>query len=142
MHHYATGTADLVGGEPPLSPETIGRAPSSYDAPVPVIPLEELVRLKARAAAPEPVAATIAHTIASAIMPAAVAVARRRVVVRLLGGEEVELGSFDGKDEALEQARTLAAELGEAEQRGHWPEIGGRHLRPASILSVDVLALD
>src|SRR5215203_3558847 len=104
MHHYATGTAELVGGEPPLSPETIGRAPSNYDAPVPLIPLDELVKLKTKTAPSAPAIPTVLSAIPSVAPPVAT-VARQRVVVRLLGGEELELGSFDGKDAALERAR-------------------------------------
>jgi len=146
MHQFATGTTGhggLPGGEPPLSPETIGRAPSNFDAPVPVIPLEELVRLKAQAngsngsaqvAAGPPPAAPVAVPLAAA--PTA---EQRRIVVRLLGGDQVELAVVDGQDAAVEQARTIAAELGATEQGGQWPELAGRHVRPAAILSVDVL---
>lgn len=137
MHQFATGTSgsDVLDGGPPLSPETIGRAPSSFDAPVPLIPLEELVRLKAQAAP-----ASLA--VPAAIPVLAVALERRRVVVRLVGGDEIDLGAWDGQDEAVDQARTLASELSTAEQCGRWPEIAGRHLRPASIVSVDVLLAD
>lgn len=134
MHQFATGTSgsDLLGGQPPLSPETIGRAPSSYDAPVPVIPFDELVRMKAQAVpAPPAIPAEVA------VLP--VTDERRRVVVRLVGGDEIELGAWDGKDEAVSRARTLVSELSAAEQSGQWPEVEGRHLRPASIVSVDVL---
>jgi hypothetical protein len=141
MQHFAAGAAGSVGllsGEPPLSPETIGRAPSNFDAPVPVIPLEELVRLKA--AAVPAVAATPAPA-APAVAPAPIAVSseRRRVVVRLVGGDDVELASFERSDVAVEHAHTLVAQLSAAERGGTWPEVAGRHLRPAAILSVDVV---
>jgi hypothetical protein len=140
MHQFATGTTGhggLPGGEPPLSPETIGRAPSNFDAPVPVIPLEELVRLKAQASGRSEPAALAAPV---AMLPTVGPLAeRRRIVVRLVGGDEVELAVVDGQDAAVERARTIAAELGASEQGGCWPELAGRHVRPASILSVDVL---
>src|SRR5687768_4768668 len=41
----------IAAGEPPLSPETIGRAPSNFDAPVPIVAFDELVRRKAAAQA-------------------------------------------------------------------------------------------
>ena len=140
MHQYATGTSgsDLLDGGPPLSPETIGRAPSNYDAPVPLIPLEELVRLKANAT-PAPSATPTTPASTGSIASLVVASERRRVVVRLVGGDEIELGTWNGQEQAVEHARTLVAELSAAEESGSWPEVAGRHLRPASIVSVDVL---
>jgi hypothetical protein len=128
---FATGTAGpvgLVSTEPPLSPETIGRAPSNFDPPVPLVSLEELVGLDKRQA---PAAAPAE--------PEAVAEARR-VVLRLAGGEELELGAYDSKDEAVARAQELIALVDAAEERGEWPEVGDRMVRPASIVSVDLLA--
>ncbi len=118
---FATGTAGTVGlvsTEPPLSPETIGRAPSNFDAPVPLIPLEELVGLGKKEPAPDV----------------------RRLVLRLAGGEELELGAYDSKHEAVARAHELIALVNDAEERGEWPEVSGRMLRPAAIVSVDLLA--
>ncbi|HXH88901.1 MAG TPA: hypothetical protein VNI55_09890 [Gaiellaceae bacterium] len=67
---------------------------------------------------------------------------RRRVVVRLLGGDDVELGIFDGPDAAVARAKELVVTLGAAEESGEWPEVEGRFLRPGSIVSVDVLVSD
>jgi hypothetical protein len=47
--------------------------------------------------------------------------AMRRIVLRLSGGEVVELGSTS-----------------DAESTGEWPEFDGRFLRPDTIVSVDV----
>jgi len=148
MHQFATGTSgsDLLDGGPPLSPETIGRAPSNFDAPVPVIPLEELVRLKAQAL-PAPTVLPTQETTSTPTIPVlmpvpVVATERRRVVVRLVGGDEIELGAWDGQTQAVDQARALVSELSTAEQCGRWPEVAGRHLRPAAIVSVDVLLAD
>ena len=120
----------IAAGEPPLSPETIGRAPSNFDAPVPLVPFDELVRRKTAAQATVP---------DSPIAPIA-AVARLRLVVRLLSGEELEVGTFLDKDAASARAKELVANLAAAEAAGEWPEVEGRHLRPASIVSVDVLS--
>ncbi len=138
MHQLATGATGphgLVGSEPPVSTETIGRAPSIFDAAVPLRSLEELVGLKGRTS---PIAAKLASPIAESLPPA-VLVDRRRVVVRLLGGEDVQLGAFDDADEAVDRAKELVATLAAAEIAGEWPEVEGRFLRPASIVSVDVL---
>jgi hypothetical protein len=126
---FATGTAGpvgLVSTEPPLSPETIGRAPSNFDPPVPLVSLEELVGLDKRPA-PAPVEPLAASDV-------------RRLVLRLAGGEELELGAYDSKDEAVLRAQELIALVNDAEERGEWPEVAGRMVRPASIVSVDLLA--
>jgi hypothetical protein len=63
----------------------------------------------------------------------------RRLVVRLLGGDELELGDFEDRGDAVEAAHELVARFSSAEASGEWPEVEGRFLRPASIASVDVL---
>jgi hypothetical protein len=118
----------IAAKEPPLSPETIGRAPSNFDAPVPLVPFDELVRRKTEAQASAVPGAPIAD------------VERLRVVVRLLGGDELEVGTHVDKAAATARAKELVAQLAAAEAAGEWPEIEGRHLRPASIVSVDVLS--
>jgi hypothetical protein len=116
----------IAAGEPPLSPETIGRAPSNFDAPVPIVAFDELVRRKAAAQA--------------VTAPAPKGTPERlRLVVRLAGGDEVEVATYTVRAEATAQAKELVACLSAAEAAGEWPEIDGRHLRPASIVSVDVV---
>ena len=114
----------IAAGEPPLSPETVGRAPSNFDAPVPLVPFDELVRRK---------------TEAQAATAPATATNRLRLVVRLVGGEELEVATYTVHAQAASQAKELVAHLAAAEAAGEWPEVEGRHLRPASIVSVDVL---
>lgn len=118
----------IAAGEPPLSPETIGRAPSNFDAPVPLVPFDELVRRKAEAQAAAPTPAPIATA------------PRLRVLVRLLDGGELDAGTFVVRDEAVARAKELVARLAAAEAAGEWPELEDRHLRPASIVSVDVVS--
>ena len=65
--------------------------------------------------------------------------AGRRLVVRLVGGEELELGQFDDRGDAVEAAQQLVGRFSSAEASGEWPEIEGRFLRPASVTSIDVL---
>ena len=145
MHQLAAGSSGplglagpLPGEEPPLSTETIGRAPSFLEAPVPLQvvqtppaePVEELlegpVESPVQMAELLPKRAPATHE-------------RRRVIVRLVGDEELELGVFEQRDAAIECARDAITRFQAAESAGEWPEIDGRHLRPASILSVDVL---
>lgn len=129
MQHFTGGPAASMGfvGDdgPPLSPETIGRAPSIFDPPVKVRPLAELIAEKAKAAAAAP----------PAEQPDT-----RRLVLRLLGGEELELGSYDDPEAAVAAARGLVARLSEAEASGQWPEVDGRFVRPGSVATVDVRA--
>ena len=117
----------IAAGEPPLSPETVGRAPSNFDTPVPLVPFDELVRRKAEAQA-------------SAAANLAAATKRLRLVVRLVGGDELEVAAYTVPAEAAARAKELVACLRDAEAAGEWPELEGRHLRPASIVSVDVVA--
>ena len=122
MHSIASGSAAAVG--------LVGAAPaedadleSSLDSPTyPAYP-----------ANPELPAEPVAE--AKAGSP-------RRLVVRLLGGEEIELGGFDDRDGAVEAAHELVARFSSAEACGEWPEVDGHFLRPASIASIDVLVKD
>jgi hypothetical protein len=77
-----------------------------------------------------------APTPAPTVPPAAEA---RRLVVRLLGGEELELGVFDDRDDAVEAAQELVTRFARAEADGNGPEVAGRFLRPGAIASVEVL---
>lgn len=137
MHQFASNPVvpvGVIGSEPPLSPETVGRAPGSpafLDGPLSLKPIPALPQ---PAPAPEP---------ASAPAPEAPPTAgSRRLVVTLLGGDELELGSFDDRDGAMAVATEVVSQLAAAEAAGEWPEIDGRFLRPASIASVDVLLAD
>jgi hypothetical protein len=145
MHQFASGSSAAVGllgggGDgPPVGPETIGRPPSGFEAPaVPLRPFPTAV-----AAAPvETAAETEAETVELETEELPVAAEVRRLVVRLLGGDEVELGLFDDRDDAVEAAQELVARFSSAEAAGEWPEIDGRFLRPDSIASIDVLVAD
>lgn len=123
MHQFASGPAaslGLVGEEPPLSPETVGRPGSAFSgAPVALKPIPTISLTRAERAAANPDA--------------------RRLVLRLLGGEELELATFDGCEDAMAAAAELVSQLAAAESSGDWPEVEGRFLRPGSIASVDVL---
>ena len=136
MHQIASGpsaSVSLIGTEPPLSPETVGRAPGSsafLDAPMALKPIPTVPTIPT---IPRPEPQPEPET------PAA-KVEQRRLVIRLLGGDELELGAFDDRDRAMEAATEIVARLAAADLSGEWPEIEGRFLRPGSIASVDVLA--
>ena len=111
MHSIASGSASAVG--------LLGSAPA---------PVAEI-----SADSPDFLAAPVSP-VAEDPTPAP-----RRLVVRLLGGEEVELGDFDDRDDAVEAAQELVARFSTAEASGEWPEVDGRFLRPGAIASIDVL---
>ena len=123
MFDIASGAAapavGLIGAEgPPLTPAPEAPAPSNFEAPpVPIRSFESILA--------ERTAAATAET--------------RRVVVRLLGGEELELGSYDDRDEAVTAARELMSRFSAAEASGEWPDVDGRFMRPGAVASIDVL---
>ena len=140
MHQFAAGSAGsvgLAGSEPPLSTETIGRPPSNYE----LVPLHSVPRENADPQVEEqpdgPVESPVQMPVLLPVRPQATE--RRRVVVRLVGDQELDLGTFDERGEAVERAKQMIATLTTAESAGEWPELDGRYLRPASILSVDIL---
>jgi hypothetical protein len=113
---------------PPLSPETVGRGPSMFEASaVPLRSFEMMLADRAQAGAPAELDE----------VPAVAEV--RRLVVRLIGGEELELGDYDGRDGAVDAAQELIARFSTAETTGEWPDIAGRFVRPASVASIDIL---
>ena len=145
MHQFANGSSAAVsllgGGEsgPPIGPETVGRPPSGYDAPpIPLRPFPTSVAKAPAETQPEAEAQQEAQQEdENEDVPAVAEV--RRLVVRLLGGDEIELGSFDERDDAMEAAQNLVARFSSAEASGEWPEVDGRFLRPGSVASIDVL---
>lgn len=114
-----------LASEPPLSPTAFGARPAVVELPVqPVGP------------DPEPVPGP-APAEAWAVEDADAG--PRRVVVRLIGSEDVELGHAESRDEALALAREVVRQIAAAEAAGEWPQLEGRFLRPGAIVSVDVL---
>jgi hypothetical protein len=108
------GTAD----DPPLTPEPVGPAPSNFEAPP--VPLRSFESILAERTAEQ-------------------ATEARRLVVRLLGGDELELGRYDDRDEAVAAARDLMERFSAAETSGEWPDVEGRFVRPGAVASIDVL---
>lgn len=137
MYDFASGpsaSASLLGGsEPPLSPEMVGGSPSFLEVPVPLKPIPAVMStttLPAPAPLPAP---------PSLVEAPPVETTAARLVVRLLGGEELELSAFDDREAAIEAAKELVGRFSTAEDSGDWPELDGRFLRPASVASIDVL---
>jgi hypothetical protein len=113
----------LVGAaeDPPLTPEPVGPAPSNFEAPpVPLRSFESILAERTAAQASE----------------------NRRLVIRLLGGEELELNGFDDREQAVAAARELMERFSAAESSGEWPEVEGRFVRPGAVASIDVLVAD
>jgi hypothetical protein len=135
MYEFASGAAapvavGLIGSDdPPLSPEPVGPAPSNFEAPpVPLRSFESILAEHASTAAPT----------APAAAPGPFGT--RQVVLRLLGGEQLELAAYEDRDEAVAAARELMTRFSTAESAGEWPELDGRFIRPASVASIDVLS--
>ena len=110
---------DGLISEPPLSPTALGARPTAVEPVQPVAPAE-----------PEPEAAWSVEDADAG---------PRRVVVRLVGGDLVELDEVRSRDEAFALAREVVLRISVAEASGEWPELEGRLVRPGAIVSVDVL---
>jgi hypothetical protein len=158
MYDFANGptaAVSLLGGsEPPLSPATVGRAPSFLEVPVALKPIAAVTSTTTLPtpmslpaplpAPPAPIAAVqplqaVTAPVAIAPLPVALEATAARLVVRMLGGEELELGTFDDRGDAIEAAKELVGRFSSAEDSGEWPELDGRFLRPSSVASIDVL---
>jgi hypothetical protein len=61
----------------------------------------------------------------------------RRVVVRLVDGDTVQVGTAPNRDSAMVLARTIISEIEEPSR--DWPLVGNRLIRPEAVVSVDVL---
>ena len=64
------------------------------------------------------------------------------MVLRLLGGELLELAAYSDRDDAVAAARELMTSFSKAESAGEWAEVDDRFIRPGSVASIDVLAAD
>ena len=135
MYEFASGAAapvavGLIGAvDPPVTPEAVAPAPSNFEAPT--VPLRSFESILAEHAAAAPVPVAVAE-------PAGT----RRVVLRLLGGELLELAAYGEREEAVAAARELMTGFSKAESAGEWAEVDDRFIRPASVASIDVLSAD
>ena len=152
MYDFASGpgtSASLLGGsEPPLGPEMVGSSPSFLEAPVPLKPIPPVMStmtLPTPAPLPSPpVPLAAVEPPPFLVESAAVTVEKTavRLVVRMLGGEELELATFDDRGDAIAAAKELVGRFATAEDSGDWPEVDGRFLRLASVASIDVLVAE
>jgi hypothetical protein len=62
----------------------------------------------------------------------------RRVVVRLVDGDVVQVGTAPNLDGAKMLARSVVREI--ERPAGEWPMVGDRLVRPEAVVSVDVLS--
>ena len=139
MYEFASVAAvpvavGLIGSEdPPLSPEPVGPAPSNFEAPP--VPLRSFESILAEHMS----AATATATTTTVVLDAPDTL---RLVLRLLGGEQLELAAYTDRDEAVAAARELMMRFSSAESAGEWPELDGRFIRPGSVASIDVLSTE
>ena len=94
--------------------------------------------LPAPAPLPDPPAPIASLEPLSLVESPQVETAAARLVVRMLGGEELELATFDDRSAAIDAAKNRRGFCA-AEESGDWPELDGRFLRPGSVASIDVL---
>ena len=132
MFDIASGAATpvsvgLVGTaeDPPLTPEPVGPAPSNFEAPP--VPLRSFESILAERTAAQSTSGSTES---------------RRIVIKLLGGDELELASYDDREQAVAAARDLMERFSGAESSGEWPELDGRFVRPGAVASIDVLVAD
>lgn len=131
MYEFTSGASapvavGLIGSvDPPLTPEPVGPAPSNFEAPPTTLRSFETILAEHRSA-----------TAAEQPQPSEM----RRLVVRLLGGEELDLATYENREDAVAAARELMTLFSSAEAAGEWPEVEGRFVRPGSVASIDVLS--
>ena len=62
----------------------------------------------------------------------------RRVILRVNGDEPIVVGSAEGRENAVRIAREMVQHIEQAANRGEWPQIDERFIRPGAIVSIDV----
>ena len=113
-----------------------GDAPAPTPAP-PAVPVTE------PEAAIEPVVETVVEAEAEIVAPEpepapADTTGAFMVAIRLTNGELIAAGQAGDADMAEALAQAVVADL--ATQGDSWPRVGGRYLRPETILSVDIVS--
>jgi len=120
--------ADNAPTEPAAA--EIGSEPSTW-ASEPAEPAEEVPAEDADNAPTEPAAAPQEVSAPGSKQGAF------ELVLRLVDGDRIPIGSFDSVDKAQDKAAEVVKQFAETEE-GRWPFIGGRFLRPETIVSIDV----
>jgi hypothetical protein len=137
----ADDLARLQGADAAPAAPAVAPAPEPVVAPpvaaVPAPPAPVEPPAPAPALAPEPAPAPVPAPDPAPVAPAAAAHTGvgARVLVRLENGERIQVGQFDGFEDAKARARGLMAELGQAAE---WPFLSGRYVRPEAIVSIDI----
>ncbi|HET7854892.1 MAG TPA: hypothetical protein VFL41_00395 [Gaiellaceae bacterium] len=118
--------------EPPVAP---------VDAqPLAAEPAPEAPFLPAPEPRDEPEPAPTAAEPELSVPGAGAEVSPHHVVLRLTDGEQLEIGSFGSADDAQGFAHEVVRQIAAAEGEATWPFFASRFLRPATIVSVDVIA--
>lgn len=71
----------------------------------------------------------------------ALAADRRRVLLRVHGGEDIVVGLAGDREQGVRLAQRVMRLVEDAEARGRWPELDDRFVRPGAIVSIDVQAI-
>jgi hypothetical protein len=111
-------------------------APAAQPIPLPVPPVASAGIAPERAVvelhpAPAPIAAGLSDG-----APAPALSGNFRVYAHLAHGERIEVGTHETESAAKAEATALMRFL--RDERGDWPFLGGRFVRPEAIVSVDV----
>ena len=125
----ALSVSSSNGVAPPAPVRQVAEAPAAPEATVPAVPeAAEPVATEAIAPAPAAPRPPVAQPTPAAF----------RLVLRLLNGELLELGSFDDRGSADESASHVVQQLIAGEAAG-WLAFDGRYVRPGAIVSLDIL---
>lgn len=127
---------------PVASPAVAPAAASS--PPAPASPSSDMPRprLQLDPPAPPPPPSVVPEAPATRAGPEVAAPAAApscRVVVRLSDGDRVETRPHSTADEAHAAAAAIVESVVQSERLSRWPVVAGRHLRPETIVSVDVV---
>lgn len=135
-NHQTDGRSDTVSRhDEPLDVDVEPELERALDA----VPEEwtRAAQAPARHAAEEPMGAADDADLPPVVaLPGALDV--RRVVLKLRGGEEIEVDRAEGREPAIRRARDLIAHIETAQREERWPELGDRFIRPDAIISIDV----
>ena len=112
-----------VAHEEPAQPEA--PAPPAAEEPAQPTPVEHPVEVQPAAEAPAE--------------PSVEEAANQQVVLRLQGGETLEVGAFTSTAEASACAQEVVRQIASTDEQGTWPFFANRFVRPDTILSVDLI---
>jgi hypothetical protein len=153
-----TPVAEAIETEPPTH-EQSAPEPEPVAEPAPMPPAEPDVRPVLLLPAPQPVleppvVSTPAAEVAAEVPASRPSAAEEpepqapvqdepgplsAVVLRLRGGEKLEVGTFPSAAQAAARAEEIVAEIAAAERSLMWPFFAHRYLRPDTIVSVDLI---